>query len=144
MAGMPARSRSAVRSVPLLFSLKACWPTLLACILQISDNCTGLLHESEQRGDSQLNEGDQVEVVVLSVRGDKVALSQRSAEEVNQVSVAIGWCAQGRPCQAGVRRPCARGAAVCCAGHVAACACARLKGISVPEDVLLCTGLMCF
>ena len=56
------------------------------------DGFTGLLHESEMRreeGAPAFKEGDELTVVVASIRGDKVALSQRSAEEINQVGG--GW-----------------------------------------------------
>lgn len=39
-------------------------------------------------GAGPLSEGDEVEVVVVSVRGDKVSLSQRSAAEIAQVGLA--------------------------------------------------------
>ena len=58
---------------------------------QIAEGFTGLLHESEQRreeGAGPLSVGDEVTVVVVSVRGEKVALSQRSAEEIEQVGAA--------------------------------------------------------
>ncbi|KAI7841513.1 hypothetical protein COHA_004905 [Chlorella ohadii] len=53
--------------------------------VEIAEGFTGLLHEAEQvraEGAAPLKEGDEVEVVVVSVRGDKVSLSQRSADEI--------------------------------------------------------------
>jgi ribosomal protein S1 len=59
------------------------------------DGFTGLLHESEMRreeGAPAFKEGDELTVVVASIRGDKVALSQRSAEEINQVGAGAAGC----------------------------------------------------
>ncbi|PRW58941.1 elongation factor Ts [Chlorella sorokiniana] len=53
--------------------------------VEIAEGFTGLLHEAEQvreEGAAPIKEGDEVEVVVVSVRGDKVSLSQRSADEI--------------------------------------------------------------
>lgn len=62
--------------------------------VEIAEGFTGLLHESEmvrEEGAAMPAEGDELEVVVVSVKGDKVALSQRSAEELQQVGAGPCW-----------------------------------------------------
>ena len=77
-------------SIPSLFLLPIhCLP---ACPQIGTDGFTGLLHESEMRkeeGAAALKEGETLTLVVASIRGDKVALSQRSSEEINQVGAAL-------------------------------------------------------
>lgn len=79
-------------------SLTAPSPHPYTLLQQIGNGFTGLLHESEMRraeGTTPLSEGDEVQVVVLSVRGDKVALTQRSAAEVQEVRAAGFTCGGG-------------------------------------------------
>ncbi len=67
--------------------------------VEVGEGFTGLLHETEMvRGEGvpAPAEGQEIEVTVVSVKGDKIQLSQRSAEELQQV---------GRGCS---RRGCAR------------------------------------
>ena len=64
--------------------------------IEVGGGFTGLLHESEmvavEGGAPPPKEGDEMEATVVSVRGDKVALTQRSAAEVAQVG---GWVLEG-------------------------------------------------
>lgn len=56
--------------------------------VEVGGGFTGLLHETEMvrgEGAAMPAEGEEVEVTVVSVRGDKIQLSQRSAEELQQV-----------------------------------------------------------
>lgn len=67
--------------------------------VEIADGFTGLLHENEMiraDGAPMPSIGDEVEVVVASVRGDKVSLTQRSAEEVAQVGARELQGGEGR------------------------------------------------